>query len=123
MKTIVLADAVTSQLVARFVELNLALDAAEQRGENAKYNRLFEQMMDVVNELKARAGDQRIHLVPLHRHPNIQVRMQAAKLTLAVAPDAARAVLQSIFDSGWQPQSLSAGMCLLRLDRGEFKPT
>jgi hypothetical protein len=47
----------------------------------------------------------------------------AAKLTLAVAPAAARQMLESIQNSDEQPQAMDAGMCLWNLDRGVFKPT
>jgi hypothetical protein len=53
----------------------------------------------------------------------MQVRVTAAMATLAVALNAARAVLEAIKASDWQPQALEAGMALWNLDRGLFKPT
>ncbi len=53
----------------------------------------------------------------------MQVRVNAAKATLAVAPQQARQMLQAIADSQWQPQAGDAGMCLWNLDRGVFVPS
>jgi hypothetical protein len=79
-------------------------------------------MMDVSNELKRREGDQRIHLLDLYTHENVHVRLQAAKLTLAVAPSEARAQLRAIVDLQWFPQSGDAGLSLRHLERGLYKP-
>jgi hypothetical protein len=59
----------------------------------------------------------------LYRHPNAQVRLMAATATLAVAPEAARQLLQAIADSNDYPQAGDAGMSLWNLERGVFKPT
>jgi len=58
----------------------------------------------------------------LYTYPNMQVRVKAAKATLAVAPAAAREQLEKIAASDWQPQAGEAGMSLWNLDRGVFKP-
>lgn len=113
----------TPDLVDRFAALGVGQYHAELRGELTKENKLILQMRPLVEELKARPGDQRTALLPLLDHANVQVRLMAAKLTLAVAPATARQVLQAIKDSGQQPQALDAGMCLWNLDRGVFKPT
>jgi hypothetical protein len=47
----------------------------------------------------------------------------AGMLTLAVAPAAARQLLQDIKNSKEYPQAMDAGMCLWDLERGVFKPT
>jgi hypothetical protein len=112
----------TADLVRRFAALGVGQYEAELRGELAKQNKLILQMRPIVEELKGRPGDQRTALLALLDHKNIQVRVMAAQLTLAVAPSAARQVLQAIKDSGQQPQALHAGMCLWNLDRGTFKP-
>ena len=100
----------------------MAQDEALLGGQHAKFNRLFTRMMEVSNELKNRDDDQRRQLVRLFSFPNMQVRLQAAKLTLAVAPAEARAQLQAIADSQWFPQAGDAGMSLWNLERGVFKP-
>jgi hypothetical protein len=112
-----------TDLVELFAKIVVAQDEALLGGEHAKFNRLFVKMMEVSNELKSRDGDQRIQLTRLFVYPNMQVRLQAAKLALAVAPVEARAQLQAIADSNWFPQAGDAGMSLWNLDRGVFKPS
>lgn len=113
----------TSELVKLFAEICVAQDKASLGGEIAKFNRLFRRMMDISNELKSRDGDKRSELVSLFRFPNMQVRLQAAKLCLAVAPIEARSQLKAIAESEWFPQAGDAGMSLWNLERGVFKPT
>ena len=91
--------------------------------EIAKYNRLFDQMEAVEEELKVRGGDQRQALLGLYDHPNGHVRLKAAKATLAVAPEAARRALQSIIDRREYPHALDAGMTIRALNDGTFVPT
>jgi len=109
-----------NQLVARFAEIGIAQDRAED--DNAEYNRLFHLMQALKDELKSRPNDQRRALMALYDHRNMQVRLMAAKATLAVAPKEARKLIESIADSRHFPQAGSAGMSLLMLDRGEFVP-
>jgi hypothetical protein len=122
MKEAELGGISSNDLVSRFADIVVAQDRALLAGERTKFNRLFREMMDVANELKSREGDQRGLLLQLFDFPNMQVRLQAAKLTLAVAPLEARRLLQIIADSNWMPQSGDAGMSLSNLDRGVFKP-
>jgi len=122
MKKVDLGTMTSKDLVERFTEIVVAQDRALLGDEITKFNDLFRQMMDVANELKGREGDQRRLLLQLFEFPNMQVRLQAAKLTLAVAPVEARRLLQTIADSNWMPQAGDAGMSLSNLDRGVFKP-
>lgn len=112
-----------SELVSRFAEIGIAQDQALEYDELAKFNSLFEQMQAVSQELKRRPDDQRQALMALYEHPNMQVRVKAAKHTLAVAPQAAREALEAIRAFRWQPQAGEAGISLWNLDRGVFKPT
>jgi hypothetical protein len=123
MKQVDLSAMSSKNLVDRFAEIVVDQDRALLAGETTKFNRLFRQMMDVANELKGREGDQRRLLLELFTFPNMQVRVQAAKLTLAVAPVEARKQLEAIADTHWMPQAGDAGMSLSFLDRGVFKPT
>jgi Domain of unknown function (DUF2019) len=123
MKRAQLGDMTIANLVERFAQIGVAQDQALLGGEIAKFNRLFDQMSDVSNELKSRKGDQRRALMVLYNYPNIQVRLKAAKHTLAVAPVEARKQLEAIADTHWMPQAGDAGMSLSFLDRGTFKPT
>ena len=88
----------------------------------SKFNRLFEKMLEIEKELRSRGTAARGELTRLYGHPNLQVRLNAAKETLAVAPVQARQVIQEISDSKLYPQAGSAGMCLFALDEGIFKP-
>jgi hypothetical protein len=123
MKRTALEKMPTEDLVELYSKIGVAQDEADLGVEIAKYNRLFRRMMDVANELKRREGDQRAALVRLFSHPNLQVRLQAAKETMAVAPVEARKQLEAIAASKWFPQAGDAGMSLWNLDNGVFKPT
>jgi hypothetical protein len=85
-------------------------------------NRLYRQMDAVDNELQARGKDARLGFLTLYTHSNMQARLQA-KFSLAVAPSAARDVIEATSVSRHYPQAGDAGMCLWNLDRGVFIPT
>jgi len=122
MKAIELSKATTNELVGYFARVVVGQDEALLGGQRARFNRLFKEMMSISNELKSRPGDQRSALLGLFEYPNMQVRVQAAKLTLAVAPIEARAQLEAIAATHWFPQAGDAGMCLDFLDDGTFRP-
>ena len=111
------------QLVERFTTIGIEQDQALLRRQYAKFNGLFEQMVAIEDELRTRDGDQRRELLSLYKHPNAQVRLNAIKATLAVAPDIARRALQALADSREYPQAGDAGMSLWNLEQGIFKPT
>lgn len=123
MKRLKLQDLSVDQLLERFTAIALEQDQALLMDEIARFNKLFDQMDAVKKELRSRSGDQRRALLALYDHPNIQVRLKAAVGTLAVEPESARKLLQSIADSREYPQAADAGMTLGELDRGIFKPT
>ena len=110
-------------LVERFIAITQSQYQASLYDEFAKYNKLFREMMAVENELKSRSGDQRAALIPLFAHPNPQVRLMAAQSTLAVAPTAARQVLQELWGRKEFPQAADAMGTLRALERGDRKPT
>jgi len=112
----------TSELVERFAAIGVEEDQALRVDDLRRYKRLAMQMRAIDEELKGRPGDQRRSLLALYDHPNFQVRLMAAKLTLAIAPEAARRMLELIYQRRHQPQSGDAGMCLSMLDRGAFVP-
>lgn len=113
----------TTQLVEQFAAIAREQDQAILANATAKYNRLYDRMADVVDELKSRPGDQRRELARLYEFPSMQVRLKAAIHTLAVAPIEARGQLEAIAESKWFPQAGDAGMSLWNLDRGVFKPS
>jgi hypothetical protein len=118
-----LSDLTLSELVARFVEIGVAQGSALSGFNTGRFNRLFEQMLAVEQELRRRSPDQRTALVGLLDHSNLQVRLNAAKARLTVAPTQARAALESIRKTGWMPQAADAAGCLRNLETGFFKPT
>lgn len=117
-----LQDMSVEQLVSRFMNIALGQYEADNYSRTSKYKLLYEQMSAVKDELKSRSGDQRYALVSLYSHPNIQVRLAAARATLALNYVQARGVIQAIADSGNFPQAGDAGMTLANLDRGVYKP-
>jgi len=123
MKRISLQQMTVDQLLARFAAIGIDQDKALLRNEIAKFNRLYDEMDAIENELKARDGDQRRALVGLYDHPNAQVRLNAIKATLAVSPEQARRMLNVMANSREYPQAGDAGMTLVNLERGIFKPT
>jgi hypothetical protein len=112
-----------NELVELFAEIGIAQDQALLDDEIGKFNKLFDRMHMVNEELKGRTGDQRRALLRLYNHPNAQVRLKAAKATLAVAPDAARNMLETIANSREFPQAGEAGMSLWNLEQGIFNPS
>jgi hypothetical protein len=88
-----------TQLLERFTGIDIEQDQALLKRQYAKFNRLFEQMVAIKDELKTREGDQRREPLSLYKHPNAQVRLNAIKATLAVAPDIAPRALQALADS------------------------
>jgi|SRR5579862_1325649 Domain of unknown function (DUF2019) len=122
MKPLNIRTMTTNELVERFAAIGVEQDMALRADNLGRYKRLCTQMRAVDEELKGRPGDQRRSLLALYDNPNFQVRLMAAKLTLAVAPEAARRMLELIRERRHQPQSGDAGMCLRNLDRGVFTP-
>lgn len=118
-----LEQAPTQELIDRFTRIGEEQYQAIWVMNNARYNHLYREMQEIKDELKRRPGDERRELAKLYDHPNMQVRLIAARATLALSYAAARQVIQSIADSGFLPYSADAGMTLLNLDRGIYKPT
>ncbi|ARQ00940.1 DUF2019 domain-containing protein [Pseudorhodoplanes sinuspersici] len=122
MKRVKLRNLSVEQLVQLFADLSVQQDMAMMAMLQGDINKLYWKIEAVEDELKARPGDQRSALLPLYNHKNMQVRLKAAHATLALQPQTARAQLEAIAASGWQPQAGDAGMSLLSLDRGIYKP-
>jgi hypothetical protein len=122
MKSVNLGHLTANQLADRFAEIGVEQDHALLTNNFRKFNELFDQKEEVEAELRLRPGDERTALLGLYDHNNMQVRLNAAKATLAVAPERARSLLQSIVDSKYYPQAGDAGMCLWNIERGIFKP-
>jgi len=123
MKRIALENMTVEQLVDRFVEIALAQDEALLMDEVEKYNRLYDQMDVLKQELKKRQGDGRASLLPLLKHKNAQVRLKAAITTLSIDPQAARNALQKIVDQKEFPQAANASGMMDALDEGRYVPS
>lgn len=123
MKRVKLEEMSDQQLLERFVAIALEQDQAILYDDNARYNRLYDRMGDVRQELKSRPGDGRRALTALFNHPNAQVRLKAAITTLVMAREAARTVLQEISDRHEYPQAADARGMLRALDEGTYTPS
>jgi hypothetical protein len=123
MKRVNLQRLTVDELVQHFASLALEQDDALLDGDVSKINRFFWRLEAAEAELKARDGDQRRALFKLYDHPNAQVRLKAAKATLAAKPERARGMLEAIVESGELPQSGEAGMSIYNIDWGIFEPT
>ncbi len=123
MKPIPLPQLSREQLVDEFIKVVLDQDDALLDNDISKVNRLYDKLKNIEGELKRRQGDQRVALMTLYDHANALVRVKAAKATLAIAPSAARRVLEEVRDADEADATLEAGMSLFNLDEGIYKPT
>lgn len=120
MKKLDLAQMQDSDLLERFTAIGIEQDDAVNGPGVARYNKLFKEETKIIDELKRR--NRRSILLPLYDHEIMQVRLNAAKATLAIAPLAARQQLEMIRASSCQPQAGDAGMAIWALDEGIYKP-
>ena len=118
MKHLRLQDMTVKQLVARFTEIALAQDRALAVDDNAKYNRLFDYLTDVMAEFMVRPVEQRQALMTLYDHPSAQVRYEAAVATVDFAPEASRPVFEIISERNEFPQAADARRMIRNLDEG-----
>jgi len=123
MRRINLSEASIEALLERYVEIGVQQDEALLDTDTRRFNRLFDRMIEVEQELASRGEDARLELLKLYDHPNAQVRLNAIKETLAVAPVRAREALDALANSVDYPQAGDAGMTIRNLERGIFKPT
>lgn len=113
----------SGEIIRRFEQLCIEQYDAMERDELARVNRLVWRVHALEMELKSRPGDQRRLLMRLFGHPNMQVRLSAARANLAVDYPAARREMQGIVDSKWYPQAGDAGISLENIDSGFYRPT
>jgi hypothetical protein len=107
-----------NELLESFVEIGVAQSVAAEEFRISTVNKLFDRLRRIEEELRRRGNDERRILISLYEHPNIQVRLNAAKSTYALNTAGARAVIQAIADSKVAPWGPSAGMTLWALDEG-----
>lgn len=123
MNRVVLTNLSVEQLVERFTAIALEQSEALRTDHLRKYNKLYDRMEEVEQELKSRSGDRRDALSGLMQHPNAQVRLKAAITVLALFPEAARRTLQGIIDKKEFPEAGYAGMMLSSVDKGRYTPS
>jgi len=117
-----LADMSNDELVERFADICVKQDKALLSDQISKFNELYQQKSAVNAELKERGVVARLALLKLYDHPNMQVKLEAAKATLAVAPGEARQLIKFLAESNWMPQAGYAAFALEDLDTGFWKP-
>jgi hypothetical protein len=76
MKRVHLHDMTVDQLLDRYTAIGVDQDKALVTSEHAKFNRLFDEMDAIEDELRGRGDDQRHALLHLYDHPNAQVRLK-----------------------------------------------
>jgi hypothetical protein len=123
MKPAQLQNAPLRKLYDRFMAASLDQHKALVIGDHARYNRLFEEVVAIEQELKKRGEDETRALASLFDDPSAQVRLNAAIATLALEPKAARQALQLISDRNEYPQAPYARDMLWALDKGTSKPS
>lgn len=96
MKTSNLNQDHLDEIVARFVVYSLRQDAAEESGDIRQQNAAIRQRWALERILVEVGPVAMARLVDLHTHKNIQVRLNAAIVTLDFAPAEARRVLEVI---------------------------
>lgn len=112
----------TEVLVEEYIRIGAALGEAAFYNENTKYNKLYVRRMQIEKELRGRPGDHRRYLLALHVHPNLEVRLNAASATFALAQLESRRTIEAIAATKDMPYAADAGMSLVALDRGIWNP-
>jgi hypothetical protein len=114
-----LKDMTAQELVARFLAIALQQYEAVEMDNNSKFNRLFDQMIDVMAEFMVRPLEQRRALMALYQHPNPQVRYLAAVATKDFVPQDARRVCEIISERNEYPQAADARGLMQAIDEGK----
>jgi uncharacterized protein DUF2019 len=109
-------------LYERFIAAAFEQHESMLYNDNDRYNRLFDEIKYIEEELKRRGEDETRALASLFNHPKAQVRLNAAIATLALEPKAARQALELISDRNEYPQAPYARDMLSALDKGTYKP-
>jgi hypothetical protein len=117
-----LSESTVDELVDRFAEACVGQDSALINLKVAMFNKLYKQMDSAEKELRKRGKDARFGLLRLYQHPNPQVRLQAARFTLGIAPVEARQAIEAIARAAPMPYAADARGTLRALDEGVFKP-
>ena len=111
------------QLVGIYEGVSVEEFDALELGDMPSVRKLFSKLKSVDQEIRARGIEARRKMLPLLNHRNPQVRINAAKALLAIAPQEARSALELLAFRGPSIQRLDARMCIRHLEEGVFKPT
>lgn len=122
MKKYPLSEMSSDALILLFEDLCLLQYRSIEREEIGAYNKRFDQIKAIVEELRSRPGDQRRLLQKFFHHKNAQVALTAAHANLAIDHARARRVIEEIANYAMGTQQLAAGMTLENLDRGIYRP-
>lgn len=118
-KQINLADRTDEELVIRFADLSRRHRALLMTGPIRKINETVMSNWEVGVELKQRGPDSLKKLGPLLDDPNVQVRLDAARVLLPVAYHDAKRALEQIANLGDYPATADARWTLARLAKEE----
>lgn len=110
------------ELLARFVTISRQQYPLTLNDNFNGYNALFRKLTAIDNELRRRGIEARLALTRLFDHPNIQVRLNAAEHSLAVARQSSLAVLRQITKEDIGPFRLAAGMTVALVEDGTIVP-
>jgi HEAT repeat protein len=122
MKTEELSSMTPEALIGEYIDVSCRQADAIDMHEMREVKRLFDRLAAIEDVLGARGPEALRSLIPLLKHRNAQVRLNAAKELMSVAPAEARATLEDLAARGPTQQSGDAGMHLLYIDRGTLKP-
>jgi hypothetical protein len=111
-----------SQLIDAYVDVAIEEERALELQEWRKLRTLFKRRTLITHFLTDRNRGL-VMLLPLLRHNNAQVRLNAAEDLLEVMPEQARATLQDLAAHGPSQQRGCAGMCLRELEADSMKPS
>jgi hypothetical protein len=117
-----LKDMTLQELIDLFAQNGIEQDRVIRRGEAPKFTDIFYAMGAIDAELTRRGPHAKMSLSELYDHPNMQVRLQAAKVARDVDPVNARQVLETIAKSVRMPQAADARGTLRILNSRSVSP-
>ena len=111
------------ELISLFVSLSEQQYPLTLNDEVKLGSRLVKRQDEIGKELRQRGIEARLELTKLFDHPNIQVRMNAAKRSLGIAREPALNALRKIVKEDFGAFRLSAGMTVALVEDGTITPT
>ena len=113
----------TNELIDHFELLSEQQYSLVLDDDIKKYNLLVDKQTEIDKELRRRGVEARLELTKLFNHPNIQVRLMAARHSMGVAREPALNVLRQIMKEDFGPFRLDAGMTVALVEDGTITPT